>query len=413
MLAYHYGRAGVVEKAISYLELAGDRARDRYANAEAVAYYRELVAHLGGLERTEDTARACEKLGIALAAVPAYDEALTMFERAAEAYRSAEDAKGQRLAAARIGELQARRGRSADGLARLQPVLASTSGSDAHALSRGLAALYLSLAHLHFVGGAYREQLDAATRAAELAQEAGDDDVLRMAEYRRAIAMVALGQVDEGYRMMVEHVIPLAEATGDLHTLVRALTQVGAMCGAYWAEFAQERQYIERAMIVAERMAEPIDIAFLTYRRGHNAFSIGKWAQARSDFERAVALMRQVDKSWFSTYPPVGLGLLRLAQGDRAAAMQALDEAVALAERICDLQALSWVHVRQSGAKAPAGGDARLGAPDRLFERHRRADLWRLRCAADHPDSQPAFVWSQAGNISIRGPGAVGLHPSE
>src|SRR5215510_4596536 len=38
-LAYHYERAEVRDKAIHYLTRAGDRAREGYANAEALAFY--------------------------------------------------------------------------------------------------------------------------------------------------------------------------------------------------------------------------------------------------------------------------------------------------------------------------------------------------------------------------------------
>ena len=43
LLAYHYDRAGVVEKALLYLERAGDKAQAEYANATAEGYYREVV----------------------------------------------------------------------------------------------------------------------------------------------------------------------------------------------------------------------------------------------------------------------------------------------------------------------------------------------------------------------------------
>ena len=42
-LAYHFERAESREKGIHYFTLAGDRARDGYANAEAVAFYRAAI----------------------------------------------------------------------------------------------------------------------------------------------------------------------------------------------------------------------------------------------------------------------------------------------------------------------------------------------------------------------------------
>lgn len=42
-LAYHYGRAGVVKKAMVYLEKAADRAKAVYANSQALDYYNQLL----------------------------------------------------------------------------------------------------------------------------------------------------------------------------------------------------------------------------------------------------------------------------------------------------------------------------------------------------------------------------------
>src|SRR5262249_55028397 len=62
-LAYHYARSGVVDKAIHYLEQAGDAAHTRYAGAEAVEMYQEAVARLETLGRDGEVACIREKLG--------------------------------------------------------------------------------------------------------------------------------------------------------------------------------------------------------------------------------------------------------------------------------------------------------------------------------------------------------------
>src|SRR5262249_60261731 len=43
LLAYHYSRSAEPQRAIPYLGVAGDRARDRYANEEAIALYRRAI----------------------------------------------------------------------------------------------------------------------------------------------------------------------------------------------------------------------------------------------------------------------------------------------------------------------------------------------------------------------------------
>lgn len=51
-LAYHYEKAEAHDKAIHYLRRAGDRARDSYANAEAIAFYQAALSQLKKLDNT-------------------------------------------------------------------------------------------------------------------------------------------------------------------------------------------------------------------------------------------------------------------------------------------------------------------------------------------------------------------------
>jgi tetratricopeptide (TPR) repeat protein len=92
-LAYHFERAEVHEKGIHYFTLAGDRARDGYANAEAVDFYRAAISQIehalgkateqpeGGRQKLarlfESLADVLELTGQHEAAIDAYQQALT------------------------------------------------------------------------------------------------------------------------------------------------------------------------------------------------------------------------------------------------------------------------------------------------------------------------------------------------
>jgi class 3 adenylate cyclase/predicted ATPase len=52
-LAYHYGRSGNTDKAIEYLQLAGQQAVQRYANAEAIDHINKALTMLGCLPANE------------------------------------------------------------------------------------------------------------------------------------------------------------------------------------------------------------------------------------------------------------------------------------------------------------------------------------------------------------------------
>jgi ABC-type oligopeptide transport system substrate-binding subunit/class 3 adenylate cyclase len=64
LLAHHWERAGDAEKAVEYLQRAGDQARLAYAHEEAVAYYERALALLKAGEEQEPAARMLMKLGL-------------------------------------------------------------------------------------------------------------------------------------------------------------------------------------------------------------------------------------------------------------------------------------------------------------------------------------------------------------
>ena len=83
LLAYHYSRSAEPQRAIPYLGVAGDRARDRYANEEAIALYRraiELIEEFDGGRHADIYGATCESLGVVL-------HRLSRFDRAIDAYR--------------------------------------------------------------------------------------------------------------------------------------------------------------------------------------------------------------------------------------------------------------------------------------------------------------------------------------
>jgi ABC-type oligopeptide transport system substrate-binding subunit/class 3 adenylate cyclase len=91
LIAGHYELAGDGQKAVEYLQRAGDQARLAYANQEASAYYRRALALLEQQGEREQAARTLMKLGLTYHAAfdfqqarQAYDEGFALWQRARE-----------------------------------------------------------------------------------------------------------------------------------------------------------------------------------------------------------------------------------------------------------------------------------------------------------------------------------------
>ncbi|HEU5368872.1 MAG TPA: AAA family ATPase, partial [Ktedonobacterales bacterium] len=94
ILAYHYRRAGRLEKAVIYLERSGARAQAMYAHAEAERFYRDLVDCLTPLGRAAEAIAAQENLAQMLAAQARYSEALALLEKPLAFFQAAQNLEG-------------------------------------------------------------------------------------------------------------------------------------------------------------------------------------------------------------------------------------------------------------------------------------------------------------------------------
>ena len=111
LLAHHWLGAEDQGKAIRYLTVAGDRARQEYALDEAVAHYRELLPLLEARGERQESALVLFKLALALHMSLRFAEANEMYQRAFEHLDAARGGGGVRHAADRV-ELPAERSRS-------------------------------------------------------------------------------------------------------------------------------------------------------------------------------------------------------------------------------------------------------------------------------------------------------------
>jgi len=106
LLAHHYHQSGDREKSWDYLVKAGDKARARYANEAAIAYYVQALA----LDSArEGTYRVCESLGDVYRLIGQYDEALASYRDALECHPPAATQVAEiRRKIAKTWELQGR-----------------------------------------------------------------------------------------------------------------------------------------------------------------------------------------------------------------------------------------------------------------------------------------------------------------
>jgi oligopeptide transport system substrate-binding protein len=103
LLAHHWLAAADRDKAVAYLTMAGDRARQEYALDEAIASYRELLPLLGERGEQDAIALVLFKLALAFHMSLRFAEANEMYQRAFDLWRRPEPAATTPSATLRVG----------------------------------------------------------------------------------------------------------------------------------------------------------------------------------------------------------------------------------------------------------------------------------------------------------------------
>ena len=286
------------------------------------------------------------------------DEMLMTQERL---YNARLDA-GECLAAARaafwlgfrllaLGEI----GRSGGWLGRAQR-LVEREGRDC--VERGY--LLLPAAQKHLSAGEFSEAHDAAARAGEVGERFDEADLLAFARNLQGRAFLSAGRIDHGLPLLDEAMV--AAVSGELSPVVTgviycsaiascqrvyafdrvrewtaALTdwcdahpQLGmftGVCLVHRAEILQLGGSWSEAVVEARRAAERCVRPPEREAAGRAHYQEAEVHRLRGEFDEAEAAYRSASR--FGVEPQPGLALLRLAQGDRDAAVSAIRRMIA------------------------------------------------------------------------------------
>lgn len=311
----------------------------------------------GALSRADSLA-PLEREDLELLATAAYmagreDDFLRCLERAQRLHLDA----GETLRASRcalwIGFVLALQGRAGPANGWFRRARRLVERVDADCVERG----YLLLpAVLHQAGdGEWGGVAATATEAAKIAERFGDQDLFALAVHEQGHALVRQGRSAEGFALLDEAMV--AAVSGELSPVVTGLVYCGviAYClelhdlrrAADWTaeltRWCDERPQmvaytgqclVHRAEILQTRgaWAEALDEAGRAYQRfietmrselaGQARYRQGELHRVRGELDAAADAYRQASR--LGSEPQPGLGLLHLAQGDRAAAVASI-----------------------------------------------------------------------------------------
>lgn len=289
-LAFHYSESKDAGKALPHVIRAAERSASRFANEEALSYYRaahDLATRVQA--PTETRARILIGLGDSQTHVGDFDSAAASFRAAWDLTRTESASPTQARQAAeiarRLGRVFERRGRYDDAMQWLESALREinrdvTSG---HAVER--VRIYLDIGWVHYRRGNLDEALHWRLRALEISE--GLDYYAEIGSAYNGLA--ALYNMKGDLPRAIEYAergLQAREMIGDLDGVSRSHSNLGAIY-LNLGEWAQALPHLERSLELKQRIGDAKQLALALNNLGFYSLYRGDLARANELFNAA------------------------------------------------------------------------------------------------------------------------------
>lgn len=288
LLSLHYSIGGDSERAWHYARIAGDQARDAYANVDAAAHYTRALDSARRLDEVRDVERA--EVWARLGDVR---EQAGLFEAALDAYQKAYRLQDDPVARA---ELMLKRAGARERAAQYsmalrettvaKRLLAEASSREARTLAARAQAFY-SLIRMR--QGRPAEALRTARAA--VAEADGAKSARALARAYGVMAWAHLMMDQPGAEGLWQDALALYEREGDLVGQSYMNNNLGGL--AYFeGRWDQALEYYERSRDLAERVGNAVDVGVAEGNIGEVLVKQHKFDEAEPQLRRAVRVAR-------------------------------------------------------------------------------------------------------------------------
>ena len=311
VLSLHFLEAGRYDKAWAYAVAAGDDARSKYANIDASTFYDRALAAAGHFAPpSEQIARVCEALGDVCELAARYDDADAAYRQALE-----HGAPRARLLRKR-GVVSERHGKYDEALELYQ--LAADDADEVETV-----ALELARAIVLYRQGKIDESATYAARAADGATALDDRATLADAYYVRAAA-----EGDRGgpAREFLDRALAIFEELGLLHRQATVLNNMGVRA-YYEGAWDDALDLYHRSEETVRRAGDVLTGGHATNNRAEILLDQGRLDEAADLFDVALRTYRAAKFPVGVALVMINLGRLAAEEGRFAEAHRYLDDA--------------------------------------------------------------------------------------
>jgi tetratricopeptide (TPR) repeat protein len=344
LLSLHYYNAGRWDEAWKYSRLAGDLAREVYANVDAMRFYEraiEVSSMMDGLAGAE-IAQTWRALGEARDAAGDYRGAIEAMKRATPLLKGdpvaqAELYEERALALLRLGEYSTALREITAGLKPIDSVTTLEAQQAAN-------SLLARRASIHLQQGRPRDAIAIASKVVEDAEPLGPSLALARAYSTLEGAYLFIGQPDKA--VYEEKALEIFRILGDARSAAVMEMNLGVKAYAQgrWGEAA--RLY-ESARTGLERVGNVTQAALAAANLGEVLVSRGAYPEAEKVLIEARDTLRASEYVYAAITCDIQLARLAIATGDLSAGVAGLTEALEESRSVGDvaLAVEAWIHL--------------------------------------------------------------------
>jgi len=342
-LAFHYMRAGKKEKSIKYALLAGEYARKRFSNTEAIDYFNYVLnTVLDDIEKSDEKLFALEGLGDTYRAVGSYEKAKDMFEKITEttdtgdvrlrALRKTTSARAHRRMANvlwdAIGDTEKAKAHHEKALRILQD---ESEGVE-------LASLYEDIAHMCYRTEDMARAISSAEKALEIAERLNAREVAASSCTSLGTALAYSGEKKKAIEYL-EKALRISLDNGYMVTALRAYNNIPLALSSEENERCLE--CYEKGLELAKKVGDVYNQSMLGFNLAGMKFNMGNIAEAVQIANETAALDRKTGNKFHLYASTNALGYAYQILGDMDKSEQCFKEALSISRQLNDFQAIA------------------------------------------------------------------------
>lgn len=356
ILAYHFSLAEEWGEAMDYHLKVGHRAREMYANDDAIHHYRRALEAAGRVKGSErQQLEAHEGLAEVLDTVGKYEEALNHLHSARQlvelAALPAEDA-GRRQAelCCRIAGIYEKKSDYDTAFNWLQEGLRHLGDRE----SIEMAKIYRLGAGVYQRQGNYGAAIDWCTRSLLIARKLGGREgqaAAARAEYLLGLIYYRLGDMAQTIQLCQES-LAMYEQLEDIPGAAQASMN---LANAYYdrgapGDWSRAIEYYLRALEITRKVGDVHHQAMITLNLGSAYLDQGDLARAAEYYHQSLEMCRELGFTYAIALLHNNMGIIAIRSNEPARALEMLKESEALFQRIGSTDFLSEVYRHQSEA---------------------------------------------------------------